>query len=262
MTLTLSQKQTLFKYSLFDFYPVEVGCPAYYPSLPFGGTEPLLNRIATLLNLPAPTNDEEEIKLATMYIVYMLDFSSIIKNIQLAPGTYTVKNIALFLERLSEKYDMDDPELLDPVMKELRDAAQKNFSDYMTSIEVTETNLAMAKAALWHVEYQYSPFYLDSNEEMAGCRDLILSLNTEGVTSGNFMSYPIVSGDPKRPYGDLGYYYRDLETLDVPGIKADGPEKDKHGILFSDEEKNRIDQIQANLHLILQALAEHGVVES
>jgi hypothetical protein len=241
----------LFKNALFMHYGVEAGTLALSSLTPFGGNVPPLSRIAQLLNQKLPESDEEIKALIEIYLRFFEEMHATVNLLSLAPGIYAVPDNLLVGKVWN--WNSEDPKGFSRYMMQ---AVETNFKNFRTEINVTETHLAMLKNGTWQIEWQYSILNIEDDKD-----DIINELlvtHKEVLKTNLLYEYPTVCGDGKRPYGDLTYYYRDLEQLQITGIKADGPEKDDYGLLFSISEQQRIDKIQNELYLVAQALALYG----
>ena len=242
----------LFQKVNFEFYPVESGCAALFSPSPFGTDKPLLFRIAEILGEAQPKTKKDLLAISEIYLEFGTNFFEFLQKIDIKPGAYKVADISLAAKQIYK--GKLNPKKIEIAELKLIEALNNNFKDYTTTIEVTETHIAMVKHSIWNFEYQYQ-IYRHSNTQIS--EDLVL-IHNEAIKENKMFDYPIVCGDGKRPYGDLTYYYRELEALKVPGIKADLKKGDKYGPLFSSKEQKRIDKIQSELYLVLMAMASYG----
>lgn len=246
----------LFKNALFQFYPLETGSVALFHSFPFGGAEPLLDRIAHLVDLKTPETKEEMDTIIEIYYNFYEDLPLIVASSTLNPGLYETIDIDKATKMIFDPFQEEEAKS-EAAVEEMALAALKNsFEDYKSPIEVTPTHLAMLRATLWQIEDQFDPIRTEAENYLKESIPIIHKEAKKPEYKNLFFSYPIIAGEGKRPYGDLTYYYWDLEDLNVPGIKADGEMSDQGRRSFSEESAKKIDSIQQELYLVLQVMAQ------
>jgi hypothetical protein len=254
----------LFKQANFIFYPVESGCAAFYPIAPFGTDKTLLFRVAQILDMPEPKTKKELMDVANIYVDFMFSFETNIQKVELAIGAYEVSDIDSALKKIFKGTE-DDIEKTLKAEAEFRDALNNSFKDYKINISITDTHLAMIKHSVWQIEDECQPIrdeYSEELKELISTSLLEIQNASIAAPANSLFTYPIITGDGKRPYGDFTYYYRELEALGVPGIKADVEKGDEYGPLFSEKEQKRIDKLQGELNLVLQAMAQYGYLSA
>ncbi len=248
---------TLFRAALFQFEPVESGGAALFRYAPLGTTRPLLFRVAEVLGIEKPEDDEALRGAAEAYVRFLDDLPEIVRRIALAPGQYEVPSIGAAFRRIAEGRDPSKADDMVEVERLATAAYESSFRDDIEAVEVTETLLAMVRASCYRPEWDYQRFGWERVEAKAA--EVLLDIHRSWleVPAGRTLSVPIQAVDGKRPYGDRTYYYWDLEDLGVPGIAADGEIiEGRRG--FSDERQQEIDALQAATPLVFQALAVHG----
>lgn len=249
----------LFRHALFTLHPVDSGCPALYAVAPFGGRRPLLDRIAEILGEPAPSSPSEVERAIDDYVALFASFADIVRHVELRPGPQRVVDVSAAIERLSAAVDAGTSSVAEAEAAYAR-ALETSFAGWERDVEITDTSLAMARHAVWQMEDRFSVVARDADAARRYLVPYLTAMHAAAHAPENaamLFEHPIVCGDGKRPYGDLTYYYRDLERLGVPGIAADEPSPILlEPAAFSAREQERIDRMQRDLYLVLQAMAQ------
>jgi len=113
----------------------------------------------------------------------------------------------------------------------------------------------MLKKILWNIDYNWNKLF--NIEKIAANRSKLISKILElhaHNTADKRLNVPVICAEPKRPYGDRTYYYWDLEDIGNIFIAA-GELSAKHKRkLFSESQILKIDKLQYELSLTLQAM--------
>lgn len=258
----------LFKQALFFSYNIELGPPALLIKSPFGGSAPLLYRIAEILGLNKPETKEALTESAKYYWDLLIDYPKIIQSIDLQPGKYSVPDITRYI---NEAYD---PAISNETYGKLfAIALENNFAEYTIEFEVTEMHLTMIKnIKIWYMEYD-SAYFLsprwDKNPPEYAASDAglltekLLWIHSSALLPENkhvLLNWPTITPDPKRPYG-RNYYYWDLEDMHVSNINAEGEyDPDNERKAFSIQREKEIDALFIEATFAMQAMAMYGEI--
>lgn len=255
--MSSARSRALFRHALFTLHPVEVGCPALYALSPFGGRRPLLDRIAEILGAPPPSSPPEIETAIDAYVELFASFGEIVREVDLSAGSHRVVDVPRAIERLMTDVDRGiTPQA--QAEAAYAHALDTSFAEAERTVEITDTMLAMARHSVWQMEDRLSVFARDASAARRYLVPYLTALHASAhapESAAMLFEHPIVCGDGKRPYGNLGYYYRELQTLGVPGVAADEPATTVgEPPLFSTREQARIDDLQRQLYLVLQAM--------
>ncbi len=71
--------------------------------------------------------------------------------------------------------------------------------------------------------------------------------------------YPVPAFDPKRPYGDMTWYY--LDMAEALGIEAEGPEMDDGRRDFSEAQEHHLQALHEEMQMAVQVVLRHAELE-
>ena len=264
----------LFRHALYAFYPVEGGAFQLFPYAPFGSRKPLLDRVAELLNLPAPRDEVELRRLAAVYLRFCAAFPDLVRQVRLQPGVWLVPEVDAAMRELDDAITSaageEDPDpLIRPYLDAFNKALDDSFEQYREEETIDVTDLGMAQTPALAVDIAQEFFVLVPGVELHECGETLISAELlERVLDADrairedpelYIEYPVPAGNGKRPYGDRNYYYWDLEDAGVPGAKAGGEwDPDNGRRAFSPEQEEDLNRRQARQYRVMQALSLHG----
>lgn len=272
--LQAEYSRLLFRHALYNFYPVESGTFQMFPYAPFGSRKPLLSRIAEILKLPDPATEAERRRMAGIYLHFWKDFPGLVRQARLKPGTYDLPGVDKAWEQMSDATDeaekANDKARVDSLRKEFASVIDTGFADRKKTFKITALHLALAQTPLLRVnaELGYYPLVRDLEMQETGfisdkLLDMILEIDGEiRKNPDGFVPLPTLTGNGKRPYGDLNYYYWDLEDAGVAGLRAEGEEdKGNKRRIFSAAQEAALDKALSELPLVMQALSLYGTFD-